>query len=196
MWRNAGFSVRGSLCRVGKVVLRLGAGSHGAGITGWSLSGVEISGKDLDGLPTKVVKPPKSRPKPPKHKIGASVVDHIVVITPDLDRTVEAVEAAGVELRARRHGQTMGVDVEQAFFRLGEALLEVVGHPSVAEGPTRFWGITITVKDIDAASKLLGSNLGAARDAVQEGRRIATVRDQALLGLPVALITPEPRRKR
>jgi len=38
-----------------------------------------------------------------------------------------------------------------------------------------------------------GPALGPARDAVQPGRRIATVRDAACLGVPVALMTPHPR---
>jgi hypothetical protein len=46
------------------------------------------------------------------------------------------------------------------------------------------------VADLDAAAERLGDRLGRARDAVQRGRRIATVRPEAGLGPPVALITP------
>ena len=61
-----------------------------------------------------------------------------------------------------------------------------------ADGPARFWGITFTTADIDAAAELLGDKLGRVKDAVQPGRRIATVRKEAGLGLPVALISSKP----
>ena len=55
--------------------------------------------------------------------------------------------------------------------------------------PATFWGLVFVVADLDAAGAVLGDRLGPARDAVQPGRRIATVRREAGLGLPVALIT-------
>jgi len=47
----------------------------------------------------------------------------------------------------------------------------------------------LAVADLDACAELLGERLGSIRDAVQPGRRIATVRKSAGLGLPVALIS-------
>ncbi len=44
------------------------------------------------------------------------------------------------------------------------------------------WGITFVARDVDRHPN--------AKDAVQPGRRIATVRREAGLGCPVALITP------
>jgi hypothetical protein len=69
----------------------------------------------------------------------------------------------------------------------------VVEHTRVDDGPARFWGITFAVEDLDAAAGMLGDRLGSIRDAVQPGRRIATVRREAELGLPVALISAEDR---
>ena len=43
--------------------------------------------------------------------------------------------------------------------------------------------------DLDALATRLGDDLGAPRDAVQPGRRIATVRESAGLGLPLAFMT-------
>jgi hypothetical protein len=45
------------------------------------------------------------------------------------------------------------------------------------------------VADLDACAALLGGRLGEVRDAVQPGRRIATIRREAGLGVPVALIS-------
>ncbi len=72
-------------------------------------------------------------------------------------------------------------------------ILEVVEAPQAKERGARFWGLTLCVSDIDAWAELLGERLGEVRDAVQPGRRIATVRREAGLGLPVALISEEPR---
>jgi hypothetical protein len=46
------------------------------------------------------------------------------------------------------------------------------------------------VPDIAATAAALGHLLGAPRDAVQPGRRIATLRREAGLGPAVAFMTP------
>jgi hypothetical protein len=46
--------------------------------------------------------------------------------------------------------------------------------------------VTFVVDDVD----VVRAHVGPAKAAVQPGRRIATVREGAGLGLPVALITP------
>jgi hypothetical protein len=165
------------------VGLRFGAGS---GIGGWILRGDAPA--DIDGLATKVSEeaPPAERLA---HPNGAVQIDHIVVFTPDLERTTTALEAAGIERRRVREADVGGEPLRQGFFRLGEVILEVVEHAKVEPGPARFWGLTFTVADIDACAELLGERLGTIRDAVQPGRRIATVRSEAGLGLPVAMIT-------
>jgi hypothetical protein len=92
-------------------------------------------------------------------------------------------------LRRIREPGEPGPPVRQAFLRLGEVILEVAENPDGRSGPARFWGITFRVDDIDACVSLLGDRLGEVRDAVQPGRRIATVRRRAGLGVPTALIT-------
>jgi hypothetical protein len=187
-WEAAGFEVHGGICNAGTVRIAFG---EGTGIRGWLLNGFE--GEDLDGLPTG----PAAggvEPEPGTHPNGTLQIDHLVVFTPDLERTTAALEAAGVERRRVREVEGDGGTLRQGFFRFGEVILEVVEHPKVEAGPARFWGITFTVADLDAAAELLGENLGSIRDAVQPGRRIATVRKEAGLGLPVALITPPSRK--
>ena len=109
------------------------------------------------------------------------------MLTPSLERTIDDLEGQGIELRRIREGETGMGTYRQAFFRVGRPILEVVE----ADDPVRFWGITFTTADIDAAAELLGERLGRVKDAVQPGRRIATVRKEAGLGLPVALISPK-----
>ena len=168
-------------------------GSEEGGIRGWLLRGV--ASIDLDGLPTERAQATRGEfladsasEAPREHPNGAVRIDHLVVFTPQLGRTIRALEDAGIDLRRVREPDEPGPPVRQAFFRLGEVILEVVENPR-ADGPARFWGITVAVADIDRCADLLGENLGEVHDAVQPGRRIATIRREAGLGVPVALIT-------
>ncbi len=178
-WSAAGFEVENDLCRVSHVRLRLTGKGGVRGIVGWTLGDGEPSGE----------------PAPP-HPNGAAAVDHVVMLSPDLDRTVAELEAQGFDLRRRREGPTPGGSARQAFFRAGEPILEVVQAPegtSVARdpaGPARLWGLAFTVEDLDESARTLGELLGTPRDAVQPGRRIATVRPAAGLGPAVAFMTP------
>jgi hypothetical protein len=45
------------------------------------------------------------------------------------------------------------------------------------------------VSDLDATARLLGNHLGDVKDAVQPGRRIASLRKEAGLALPVAFMS-------
>lgn len=184
-WRAAGFDVGpDGVVSVGSVRLLLGG--SGKGITGWAVD--HAASTDLDGLPTEVA--PAGAAAPGRHPNGAVAIDHVVVMTPDLERTLGALERAGFELRRTRDAG----EARQAFYRAGEAVLEVVG-PVPPEGPARFWGLVFVVEDIDRAADLLGPALGKIKDAVQPGQRIATVRGEAGLGVPVALISPRPPRE-
>jgi hypothetical protein len=153
------------------------------GIRGWVLHGLAADA-DLDGLPTTVTGAPPATAPRSAHPLGVVAIDHVVAVTPDVERTAARLAAAGLDRRrSRRAG-----DVTQVFFVLGPCLLELAG-PSDDAAP-RFWGLTLVVEDLDAAAERLGDDLGAIRDAVQPGRRIATVRRRAGLGVPLALMTP------
>ena len=178
-WTALGLTVSDGVAAIGGVRLRFGGA--GEGIAGWTLRGL-AEGADLDGLPTGI----SHAPPPPavEHPLGVSAVDHLVALTPDVDRTVAALRAAGLDHRATRDA---GGGHRQAFFVLGPCLLELGGP---AEGEVRFWGLTLVVDDIDAAADRLGDRLGQVKQAVQPGRRIATVRREGGLDVPVALMTP------
>lgn len=182
-WVSAGFSVSDGRCAVGAVELEFVAGEEG--IVDWALTDVKTAG--IDGLPTRRADPGD---EPAQHENGVVAIDHVVVATPALERTVAAFEQAGVGLRRIREGETGMGRYRQAFFRLGEPILEVVETADADRAePARFWGITFATEDLDAAAALLGDKLGGVKDAVQRGRRIATVRKEAGLGPPVALIS-------
>jgi hypothetical protein len=114
-----------------------------------------------------------------------------VVATPDVGRTVAALEATGMVLRRERRAGSPERPLRQAFFRHGEAVVEVVGPPEPGgPGPARLWGLTVTLADLDALAARLGSRLGTVRPAVQPGRRIATLRPGAGSSVRLAFMSP------
>lgn len=193
-WARCGFSVAGDCCQVGTVRLRFAGGSAGRGLVGWSVRG--LAGADLDGLPTSPSDRPPASGSP--HPNGVAAIDHVVAFSPDLDRTLAALRAAGLDFRRLREGPTPGGSARQAFFRMGEVVLEVIEAPAGSriagdpEGPARLWGISFLAPDLERTAAALGELLGEPRDAVQPGRRIATLRREAGLGPAVAFITPCP----
>jgi len=190
-WSQAGFLVSGGSALVGSVLLRLAGAEAGRGIVSWALR--DVSSRDLDGLPT-TAPSDERRTLGPAHANGVARLDHVVAFSPDLARSVPALQAAGLDLRRVREGPTAAGAQRQAFFRLGETLLELVEHPPDTpaardpEAPSHFYGLAFLVADLDATAAHLGPLLGEPRDAVQPGRRIATVRREAALGPPVAIM--------
>lgn len=193
-WAALGFALDGDTCVLGETRIRLVGRDAGRGLTGWSLRSIEST--DLDGLVTSR----SDRPAPskqPEHTNGVTTLDHVVAITPALDRTIAALRGAGLDLRLVREEPTPAGAPRQAFFRLGTIILEVVQQPfkaiESAEGerrPAFFWGLAFGAPDLEATVAGLGDRVSDVRPAVQPGRRIATVRRSAGLALPVALITP------
>jgi catechol 2,3-dioxygenase-like lactoylglutathione lyase family enzyme len=177
-WSAAGFHVEEGECRVSRVTVRLVGKGARRGIVGWKL------GDDAS--------PDAAAP----HPNGVVQIDHVVMLTPDLDRTVAELEEQGFDLRRRRDGPTPGGSTRQAFFRAGEPILEVVLAPegsSVARdpaGPARLWGLAFGVDDLEHTARSLGALLGTPRDAVQPGRRIATLQAEAGLGPAIAFMSP------
>ena len=177
-WSAAGFDVEGGECRVSRVTLRLVGKGPRRGILDWTL------GDDAS--------PDAAAP----HPNGVVQIDHVVMLTPYLDRTVRELEEQGFDLRRRREGPTPGGSTRQAFFRAGEPILEVVLAPegsSVARdprGPARLWGLAFGVDDLERTARSVGALLGTPRDAVQPGRRIATLGDEAGLGPAIAFMSP------
>ncbi len=182
-WERLGFTVGDGEVRIGAVRLRFAA-DEPPGIAGWALTGADDG--EIDGLPTRAAGGLATGPAP-AHPNGASHLDHVVVLTPDLERTMSALEATGLE---RRRVREAGGGVRQAFYRLGEVILEVAGDVE-PPGPAHFWGLVVVVSDLDALAARLGDGLSEPRDAVQPGRRIATLREAAGAGPAVAFMTPE-----
>jgi len=197
-WRECGFGVEGDVCVLGETRIRFAPAEGKRGLVGWSLR--EIDSLDLDGLPT--ARSEQSPPtEAPAHPNGITALDHVVAISSDLDRTVERLVAAGLDLRRIREEPTPAGAPRQAFFRLGSVILEAVQEPPEAterhggDRPAFFWGLALTAPDLEQTVAYLGDRVSEIRPAVQPGRRIATLRRNAGLSVPVALITPPSPRE-
>ena len=200
-WSALGFALEGDCCRLGSVRLRFREGAA-RGILGWTLRGVAST--ELDGLPTSRSEgpPPQSslEASSPAHPNGVLGIDHVVAMSRRLDRSIAALERAGLPLRRVREQPTPAGAPRQAFFRLGREILEVIQVPEEVarragepdEG-ARFWGLALRARDLERTAGLLGEHAGTVRPAVQEGRRITTLRRSAGLAVPLALISEPPR---
>jgi len=155
---------------------------------------------------------PSPTPQQRGFTLDVTGVDHVVVAADDVRATcAEIALRSGAALKRVKEGER-GV---QGFHRFGSVILEVVerrlvdpdsrqvdpsshqadpssrqaNHDHHASHAT-YWGFVVTVADLDAAVAHLGPDvIGAAKPAVQPGRRIATVRSGAGLGVPLALMS-------
>jgi hypothetical protein len=193
-WAALGFSVDGDVLSLGGVVVRFIG--EGEGITGWAvreIGPVEV----IDGLTTLPAPEVSAAPAAVgPHPNGAVAIDHVVVVTPDFDRTADALEAVGMPLRRIR---VVGGDprddpgaFRQGFRRLGPAILELVEAKRAPAGPAVFWGLVVIVADLEALAERLGSLLSSPKPAVQPGRRIASLGASAGLSPRVAFMDPDP----
>lgn len=188
-WSRAGFHVDpDDVCRIGGVRVRLVGRDRGTGIVGWSLRGAGVDSA-LDGIPTSRSDAPPAVPG--THPNGVTAIDHVVLMSPHLERTVEALAAVGVAPRRERDTHLGGRPIRQVFFRLGEVILEVVGSPDTAgDGPSALWGVTYVVGDLEATAAFFGDRTSPVKDAVQPGRRITTLRHRDLgMSVPTAMIS-------
>jgi hypothetical protein len=189
-WSAAGFDVDGDTTWIGSVRLRLAGAGDGRGIRSMSLRHLSTSDDELDGLPLHATGGDAER-RSVDHDNGVVAFDHLVVASPDLDRTLASVTALGLELRRTRDIGSPERPRRQLFFWIGEPILELVGPAEAqGDGPSRVFGVACTVDDLDATAASLGDACGRVKDAVQPGRRIATLRHEPLgMSVPVAFMS-------
>jgi len=168
-------------------------------VAGWTLvdpshdPGTAPHRVTIDGLVTDLVAEPTCT-QPTPSTLDVLGIDHVVVMTGDLERTCAAIASVtGAPLKRIR---VAGGGVRQGFHRLGPVILEVVERPDLdANTPASIWGLVVTVSDLDRAVAWLGPDvIGESRQAVQAGRRIASIKADVGLGPAVALMTPAPSR--
>lgn len=193
-WIAAGFSVDTDRVLVGNTMIRLLGTSGERGIVSAGVDGDVVSGNGdgIDGLPFRADTPDLLGPAGDGHRNRVVAFDHLVAMSPDVDRTTDMLTAAGLSHRRTRRFEAGGRPMRQEFFWLGDVILELAGGDDTHEpGPARLWGLALTCADLEAAAADLGPLLGPSRPAVQKGRRIATMRTRDLdISVPIALLSP------
>jgi hypothetical protein len=197
VWTTLGFHVVDGRVAIGGVELELATGESGGGVRGWRFDppwAAPIDG--LAPLPTRTDRPAARASAatgtsqalaPAAHPNGTTALDHVVVTSPDVERTTAALVEAGIVPRRTVEGARGDHDVLYRFFLLGTCVLELIGPRTPdGEGPARFVGLAFTTTGLDD----LGAIAGDPRPAVQAGRRIATVRKQAGSSVPIAFLSP------
>lgn len=161
-WTTLGFVVDGGGFTVGRVRCSIGD-------SGWGFDEIH---SDPSVLGVHTVTHPVALPG--VHPCGVSAADHIVYTVPNLDQGVEALNAVlGAPPRRRFHPR--GPEgPEMAFYRVGEAFIEVV---ATGREPALI-GLALRTPDLDETVAQIRSRGGPVSDpkpAVQGGR-IASVR--------------------
>ena len=190
-WNAAGFAGE-DVVTIGSTTIvttaaseRVGDG-HRNGIVGASIEGIG----ELDGLDLGSWVATDDDGTVGEHPNGVVAIDHVVVMTPDCDRTTESFEDQGLEARRVRSIELPGGDRRQTFFWFGDVICEVVG-PDQAEGDgaARWWGLALTVRDLEATVAMLGDFASSIKPAVQAGRFVSTLKRDAGLGVPILFIS-------
>ena len=97
-------------------------------------------------------------------------------MTPALDRSVQALQDAGLDLRRIREQPTPAGAPRQAFFRLGEEILEIVQEPEQVvarhgepDRGARLWGLALIAEDLDLTIARSAPHVGEVRDGRPAG---------------------------
>jgi len=112
-------------------------------------------------------------------------LEHIVVMTPSLEDAIAAHEKIGIPCKRIREA---GGGVRQAFFKLEQTVLEIVGP---GRGEPHVWGLAFMCKDIRRAVDLARTNGMEATEpktAIQGGKIARIV--NPLDGVAVAYMAP------
>ena len=197
-WRRAGFTVTGDRFIAGGITVRLLGGDSGGGVRSASLDAPvtdEVDGLRLVAAESTHGGGHSPGSDEPAHANGVIAIDHVVVSSDDVERTTAALATCGLSPRRTIVGARGDGDDEivYRFFLVGTCVLELVG-PTRGGGdqPARFAGLAFTTERIDE----LGELAGTPRDAVQPGRRIATLRGEDLgISVPTVFLTPRPGRR-
>jgi len=180
-WTKLAFNVDDDRFQVGQVCCQTGTDPA------WGFDELADDASDL-GVKTSVAVASRDGTK---HANGIDIVDHIVYTVPDLDEAVDSLtNTLGTPPRRRFHPR--GPDgPEMAFYRVGEAFIEVVSSGQ----PPALIGVAFSSPDLDAtveAIRKAGGPIGDPKPAVQGGR-IASVWS-GHVGWGVAIMEPPARQ--
>jgi len=173
-WSSLAFVVEDGVLHVGTVACTTGREAA------WAFDELGADASAL-GVPTSVaVRAPGPRGE---HPNGVTHIDHVVYTVADLDEAVGALtEVLGAEPR-RRFKPRGSSGPEMAFYRVGDAFIEVVASGR----PPSLMGVAFMCPDLDAcvaAVRAAGGMMSDPKPAIQGGRIASVPRD---FGLPYGI---------
>lgn len=191
-WQELGLAFRNATSRLGDVAFVVDGDTPG--LLDWTIAADRDATVSVDGITTHLVSVDPGVPAIPAN-IGPTEgvrLDHVVINTDDGDRTSAAIHRElGADLRRVRE---VGRGVQQRFHTLDNTVLEIISGPHITDPGASLWGMVLSVADIDALFAHVGPDaMSPPKDAVQQGRRISTVRAIVGLGIPFAVMTPHVR---
>ena len=84
----------------------------------------------------------------------------------------------------------------QSFLWAGRVIIEVIGPlepqaSSRGDDAASIWGLALVSSNLQTTAHVLDDNLSEPRDAVQPGRKIATMRTRELdISVPIVVMSP------
>lgn len=124
---------------------------------------------------------------------SVTALDHIVINTPNPDRTV-ANYGARLGLRFALDRTAEQWNTRFLFFRVGNLTVEIIHQLNKDQNPSdpdNIWGMTWAVDDLEAAHKrlqVIGRDISEIREGRKPGSRVFTLRD-GTLGVPTLFIS-------
>jgi len=192
-WERIGFDIlrenSTQSILIGKTKLCFETTDAVEGITSVHVEGIK---KNVDSLKFNPTTLTTSKIEASFHPNRIERIDHLVVTTPDSDKTTKALVEAGITLSGIRTFGNYPNQTRQSFFWLGDVILELVGPHQVAKaGNPLFWGLALVSSDIKETVNYLGDLCTPLKDAIQPGRQITTVKTRDLaIGVPIAIMSP------
>lgn len=191
-WQSLGFDTDHGSFRIADVSVRVTGGQQG--LVGWHFTSDRVGHVDIDGIPTELVAAlPVTEPTSRLGEASVVGLDHVVVNTDDAPRTCAVIEhELGLPVRRVRE---LGKGVTQTFHKADNTVIEVVSGPHIEHRGARLWGMVASLDDLegfvaDSVARLGDELISPPKPAVQPGRLISTVRSEAGLGVPFALMSP------
>lgn len=134
-------------------------------------------------------------PAAPVGDAGVEALDHVVVMSPDLESSRHLyADILGLRLALDRTFEERGTRI--LFFRVGGVTVEVgasLSESARPHKPDRLWGLAYRVRDLEAASARLlaaGFDVSGVRKGAKRGTRVCTVRRETH-GVATLLISAE-----
>ena len=192
-WERIGFEVvtdnSAKSIQIGKTKLCFKEIDGAEGIASVHVEGVTANIDSLNFKPRTLY---STNIEAPFHPNRIERIDHLVVTTPDSDKTTKALIEAGIALSGIRTFGSHPNQTRQSFFWLGDVILELVGpHKVTKTGSPLFWGLALVSSDINETVQQIGDLCTPLKDAVQPGRKITTVKTRDLsIGVPIAIMSP------